>query len=95
VYEEGEPFGRPQRHPREEFDLNKGHDLCEAILILSKSEVEFRGLRAPADNFKVADGQMQVIGIQLKKNIAVYLSTKVTDARGKGRTLTSTASTRN
>lgn len=74
---------RIRRHPREEFDLNKGHDLCEAVLILGKSEVEFRGLRAPADNFKVSYSQIQVIGMQLKKNVAVYLSNKVTDVRGK------------
>jgi hypothetical protein len=74
---------RVRRHPREAFDPTKGHDLCEAELILSKGEVEFRGLRAPSDNFKVAYGQMQVMGIQLKKNAALFLGTKVTDARGK------------
>jgi hypothetical protein len=71
-----------RRHPREEFDPNKNHDICNAELILGKNEVEFRGLRAPADNFKVAYGQMQVIGIQLKKG-AVYLGTKVMRAPGK------------
>lgn len=72
-----------RRHPREEFDPAKNHDVCDAELILGKSEVEFRGLRAPADNFKVAYSQVQVIGIQLKKGIAVYLGTKVMRAPGK------------
>jgi hypothetical protein len=72
-----------RRHPREEFDPVKGHDVCEAALILGKSEVEFLGLRAPADNFKVAYDQVRVIGLQLKKNVALYLGTKVTRAPGK------------
>lgn len=71
-----------RRHPREEFELSKGHDACDAVLILSKSEVEFRG-RVPADNFKVAYEQVQLIGIQLKKNVAVYLGAKVSRAPGK------------
>jgi tetratricopeptide (TPR) repeat protein len=71
-----------RRHPREEFDPAKNHDICEAQLILGKKEFEFRGLRAPADNFKVAYAQVQIIGIQLKKG-AVYLGTKVMRAPGK------------
>ena len=74
---------RIRRHPREVFDLTKGHDLCDAVLVLGKSELEFRGLRAPADDFKVAYGQVQVTGLQLKKNAALYLGTKVTRTPGK------------
>lgn len=75
---------RIRRHAGEKFDLNKGHDTCEARLILGKNEVEFQGARIATDNFKVTYDQIQVIGIQLKSNIASYLGTKVTVA-GKRR----------
>lgn len=74
-----------RRHPRESFDLNKGHDVCAGVLILNKGEVEFQGFQYAADNFKVAYGQTQSVGIQVKKNAAVYLSTRVIDPRGKNR----------
>src|SRR5207245_10300225 len=32
---------RIRRHAGEKFDLNKGHDLCEARLVISKNDVEF------------------------------------------------------
>ncbi len=66
-----------RRHASEKFELSRGHDSCEAQLILSKNEVEFKSLRNPADNFKVTYDQIQVIGIQVRSNVAVYLSTKV------------------
>jgi tetratricopeptide (TPR) repeat protein len=68
---------RVRRHSGEKFDFNKGHDLCEARLILAKSEVEFQGTRVATDNFKVPYDQIQVIGLQLKNNRASYLGTKV------------------
>ena len=69
---------RVRRHPGEKFALNRGHDSCDAQLILSNTEVEFKSLRNPAENFKVPDNQIQVIGIQIRNSVAVYLSTKVT-----------------
>ena len=73
-----ESFALPiRRHAGEKFDLRKGHDACDAQLILSKNEVEFRSVRNPVENFKVAYDQVQIVGIQLKNSVAVYLSTKV------------------
>ena len=69
---------RIRRHAGEKFDLNKGHDTCEARLILGKNDLEFQGVRIATDNFKVTYDQIQVIGIQLKNNFASYLGTKVT-----------------
>jgi len=81
----GEPVTlRIRRHPGEKFDLNKGHDTCDARLIMGKNELEFQGLRIATDNFKVTYDQVQVVGIQLKSNAAPYLGTKVT-ANGKRR----------
>jgi hypothetical protein len=71
---------RVRRHLGEKFDFNKGHDLCEARLILAKSEVEFQATRVATENFKVPYDQIQVIGLQLKNNRASYLGTKVTVA---------------
>ncbi len=74
----GEPVTlRVRRHPGEKFDLNKGHDACEARLVLGKNDVEFQGVRIGTDNFKVTYDQIQVIGIQVKNNVASYLGTKV------------------
>ncbi len=67
-----------RRHPGEKFELSKGHNACEAELILSKNEVEFKSLHNPTENFKVTYDQIQVIAIQVKNSVAVYLSTKVT-----------------
>ncbi len=75
---------RIRRHIAEKFELNKGHELCEAQLTLGKSELEFRSTRNPAENFKVSYDQVQVIGIQLKSRVAVYLNTKV-NSGGKKR----------
>ncbi len=81
----GERVGlRVRRHPGEKFDFNKGHDTCEARLVLSNTDVEFQGLRVATENFKVPYDQIQVIGIQLKNNRASYLGTKVNVA-GKRR----------
>jgi tetratricopeptide (TPR) repeat protein len=73
-----------RHHPGEKFDLVRGHDMCEARLIFRKNEIEFQGLRNPVDNFKVSYDQIQVVGIQVKNSVAVYLGTKVTVA-GKRR----------
>lgn len=73
-----ESFALPvRRHSGEKFESTKGHDLCNALLILRKSEVEFRSVRNPVDNFKVTYDQIQVTSIQLKNSQAVYLGTKV------------------
>lgn len=66
-----------RRHAGEKFESTKGHDLCEAKLILSKSELEFKSDRNPAENFKVPYNQVQIVGLQLKNRVALYLSTKV------------------
>lgn len=68
---------RVRRHVGEKFDLNKGHDLCEARLVLGKSDVDFQGSRVTTENFKVPYDQIQIIGLQLKSNRASYLGTKV------------------
>jgi tetratricopeptide (TPR) repeat protein len=73
-----------RRHTGEKFDLNKGHDLCNGQLVLSRNEVEFKSTQYPADNFKVSYDQLQVVGTQLKNSVAAYLATKVTNA-GKRR----------
>jgi PEGA domain len=75
---------RVRRHVGEKFDLARGHDLCDASLILGKTEIEFKSDRNSAENFKVTYDQMQVVGIQLKNRIALYLATKVNVA-GKRR----------
>jgi hypothetical protein len=72
-----------RRHARESFDPNKGHDACEGSLLFGKSEVEYRGRQVAAENFKVPYTQVQITGVQLKKNVAAYLGTRVADARGK------------
>ncbi len=71
---------RVRRHAGEKFDLNKGHDLCEARLVLSKNDLEFQGTRIATENFKVPYDQIQIIGLQLKNNRASYLGTKVSVA---------------
>lgn len=67
-----------RRHPGEKFESNRGHDTCDAHLILSKTEVEFKSTRNAAENFKVAYQNVQVTGVQLKSGLASYLKTKVT-----------------
>lgn len=73
-----------RRHASEKFESTKGHDLCEAKLILSKSELEFKSDRNAAENFKVPYDQVQIVGLQLKNRVALYLGTKVSLA-GKRR----------
>jgi hypothetical protein len=75
---------RIRRHTAEKFELNKGHELCEAQLTLGKSDLEFRSTRNLAENFKVSYDQVQLGSIQLKSSTAAYLSTKVT-VNGKRR----------
>ncbi len=72
-----------RRHSHENFDLVKGHDACGGFLYLGKTEVEYRGQQITTENFKAPYDQMQIAGVQLKKNVAVYLATKVVDGRGK------------
>lgn len=74
---------RVRRHPRENFDLLKGHDACEGLLYLDRGGVEYRGRQVTGENFKVAYAQVQAVGVQLKKNVSAYLGTKVSDARGR------------
>jgi hypothetical protein len=74
-----------RRHPGENFDPLKGHDACEGFLYLGKGEVEYRGRQFEGENFKVPYAQMQVVGLQLRKNVSAYLGTKVSDAHGKKR----------
>ena len=73
-----------RRHANEKFELSKGHDVCDARLILGKSELEFKSDRNPAENFKVSYDQVQITGVQLKNRVALYLGTKVNVA-GKRR----------
>jgi hypothetical protein len=73
-----------RRHAGEKFELTKGHNVCDGRLILSKTELEFKSDRDPAENFKVPYDQVQVVGIQLKNRVALYLATKVNVA-GKRR----------
>lgn len=73
-----------RRHAGEKFELTKGHNVCDARLILSKTELEFKSDRDPAENFKVSYDQVQIVGIQLKNRVALYLATKVNVA-GKRR----------
>ena len=73
-----------RRHAGEKFESTKGHDVCDAKLILSKTELEFKTDRNAAENFKVPYDQVQVAGIQLKNRVALYLGTKVNVA-GKRR----------
>ncbi|HZI20370.1 MAG TPA: hypothetical protein VEY09_17445 [Pyrinomonadaceae bacterium] len=72
-----------RRHARESFDQVKGHDACEGWLVLGKGEVEYRGRQVSAENFRVPYAQVQAAGVQLKKNVAAFLATKVADGRGK------------
>lgn len=81
----GETVSLPvRRHVGEKFESNKGHDVCESQLLLTKTELEFRNSRNPAENFKVPYDQVQVLGIQLKNSVAIYLKTKIAIA-GKRR----------
>lgn len=68
---------RVRRHAGEKVDLNKAHDACEARLLLTKNDVQFQGVRITTENFKVTYDQIQVIGLQLKNNLASYMSLKV------------------
>jgi PEGA domain len=72
-----------RRHQRESFDQLKGHDACEGFLYLGKSDVEYRGRQVAGENFKVPYAQAQVVGLQLKKNVAVYLGTKISEGGKK------------
>lgn len=74
---------RVRRHPRERFELLKGHDRCEGFLYLGKGEAEYRGRHDAGENFKVPYSQVQVLGVQLKKSVSAYLGTKVSNGRGK------------
>jgi hypothetical protein len=76
---------RVRRHAGEKFELGRGHDVCQARLLLGKSEFEFHGLQVASENFRAPYGQMQMVGLQLRKNTALCLSVKVTLANGKKR----------
>lgn len=70
-----------RRHYNEKFELSSGHDSCQGMLLLSNSSIEYRGLTA-AENFKAPYNQIQIVGLQLKKNAALFLGLKITDAKG-------------
>jgi len=72
-----------RRHARESFDMLKGHDACEGFLLLGKDAVEYRGRQVTSENFKVPYARVQVVGVLLKKEVAAYLGTKISDAGGK------------
>lgn len=72
-----------RRHTRESFDPQKGHEACEGFLYLGKSDIEYRGRQVTGENFKVPYAQVQVIGVQLKKNVAAYLGTKISNGGRK------------
>jgi tetratricopeptide (TPR) repeat protein len=72
-----------RRHAGEKVDVRGVHSLCNAELILTKTEVEFRSAHNAPDNFKVPYDQLDVVGIQLKNSVAPYLATKVTTAGRK------------
>jgi hypothetical protein len=72
-----------RRHYNEKFELSSGHDACVGELRLNKNEIEYRGLTVTAENFKVPYSQVQIIGQQIKKNVALCLSLKIADEKGK------------
>lgn len=94
-YAEAEPYLRKaldgnetidlkiRRHFNEKFEVSGGHGAaCEGLLILSKNEIEYRGATSAAENFKLPRNQIQILGLQIRKNVALSLLLKVTDARG-------------
>lgn len=71
-----------RRHANEKFELSTGHGAaCDALLILNKTEIEYRGLSVTTENFKTPYSQIQILGLQIKKDVALYLSAKVTGAK--------------
>lgn len=76
---------RIRRHARESFELNRGHESCDGVLIMNGREVEYRAAHDSGENFKVANDQIEVLAPQLKKGVALYLPAKVTVSRGKKR----------
>ena len=84
----GETISLPvRRHLGENFDPNRGHDVCQAVLLLGKSEVEFRGLQIATEDFKVPYSQAQMLRLETRGsgNRALALSVKVTLAGGRKR----------
>lgn len=84
----GETISLPvRRHLKESFDPNRGHDACQAVLVLGKTEVEFRGLQVATEDFKVPYGQVQMLRLETRGrgDLALALSAKVTVAEGRRR----------
>ncbi len=84
----GETISLPvRRHLGENFDPHRGHDVCQAVLVLGKNEVEFRGLQAATEDFKVPYSQVQMLRLETRGrgNLALALSAKVTVAGGRKR----------
>lgn len=84
----GETISLPvRRHLRESFDPNRGHDVCQAVLVLSKTEVEFRGLQVATEDFKVPYSQAQMLRLETRGrgDLALALSAKVMVAEGRRR----------
>jgi hypothetical protein len=67
-----------RRHLREDFYLDRGHDQCQARLSISKDAVVFRGLQVAAEDFNVARSQVQLTGLQLRRNAVSCSGVKVT-----------------
>jgi hypothetical protein len=76
---------RVRRHAQEKFELGKGHDACLGALTLSAGGLEYRGQTVTAENFTVTKAQVQIVGLQVKKDAALCLSLKIADAQGKNR----------
>jgi len=84
----GETISLPvRRHLRENFDPSRGHDVCQAVLVLGKTEVEFRGLQIAAEDFKVPYSQAQMLRLETRGSgdRALALSVKITLAGGRKR----------
>jgi tetratricopeptide (TPR) repeat protein len=71
-----------RRHHNEKFEMSGAHNACRGLLRLSRNAVEYQGLHVTTENFKVSYSQIQIAGLQIKKNVALFLSLKVTEAKG-------------
>lgn len=70
------------RYYNEKFEFTDKSVSCQGLLLVGKNEIEFRGSSVAAQNFKVSGGQIQLLGLQIKKNAFTCLSLKVADAKG-------------
>ncbi|MFN0141492.1 MAG: tetratricopeptide repeat protein [Pyrinomonadaceae bacterium] len=71
-----------RRHAGEKFELTSGHGLvCEGQLLFYNNHLEYRG-SAGAENFNASYSEIQIVGLQLKKNVASFLGLKFMNAKG-------------